>query len=111
MGQMNPVIREFVPSWRDVSNNVEMPGGILSVRTDDYSTRMPKMKQLADLLIGDALQFEPPLEIDPEDVSIVIYGGDRIKKIPGIEVRIPSGYVVSQQYVQRQTSEFTIAGN
>lgn len=111
MRHLNLVIREFVPNPGDLSSGAEMPGGILSLRTDDYSTSMTKMNQLAGLLISDALLFKPPLEITTDEISMVVYGGDRINKIPGVEAVIPSGHFVSQQYIRRKNPELVIAGS
>ena len=74
----------------------------LVLRTDDYSKRMSKFL----ILMGIAKHDFPDLE--DSDFEIVVYGGDRRKRIPGLEFSLPEGSVIPADYENIGTLEPTI---
>jgi hypothetical protein len=74
----------------------------ISFRTDDYSKKVSKF----DRLIEEAQKDFPGLK--REDIDYIVYGGDRIKRIPGIEFPLPSGVEIPKDYRQVDRLEFEI---
>ena len=97
------IIKEFVPRDRSVA----LSAGQLVVRADNYGSSLTKFDELFEVMASDALTFEPPIELDREDVQVVHYGGERYAKTFGLEVTIPEGHVVLADYARMHRVELT----
>lgn len=90
------VIKEFVPGDRSVA----LSTGLLVVRANNYGRSLAKLEELFQIMVADALTFEPPIELGREDVDVTRYGGDRYAKTFGLEVTIPEGHVIPDEYTR-----------
>lgn len=98
------IVKEFVPSNpEDVRS-----AGRLVIRASNYGAGLDKFDGFFDTLAADALTFEPPIEIDREDAEVVQYGGERYKRTFGLEVSIPEGHVIPEEYVRLRSPEPTL---
>lgn len=97
------IIREFVP--KDPS--VALSAGRLIVRANNYGCSLKKFDELFHVMADDAATFEPPIELDREDVEVVHYGGERYSKTFGLEVNIPQGHIISPEYIRMAQTELT----
>lgn len=88
------IVKEFVP--RDPE--VERSAGRLIVRAENYASSLAKFDEFFKIMAADMLTFEPPIELDREDVEIVQYGGERYRHTFGMEVTIPEGHAVPENY-------------
>lgn len=98
------IVREFVPIDRAIS----LSAGRMIVRANNYGSSLAKFDTLFDVMAADALTFEPPIELDREDVEIVHYGGKRYARTFGLEVTIPEGHVIPDEYARMRQVEFTL---
>ncbi len=98
------IIKEFVPSDYDAA----LSAGRIIVRADNYGSTLAKFDQLFDIMAADMLTYEPPIELDREDVEVVHYGGRHYARTFGLEVPIPEGHVVPAEYVRMSTIELTL---
>jgi hypothetical protein len=98
------IVKEFVPR-----NPEDMrSAGKLIIRASNYGSSLDKFDGFFDTMAADALTFEPPIELDREDVEIVQYGGDRYKRTFGMEVSIPEGHVIPEEYRRLQSATLTL---
>ena len=97
------IVKEFVP----IDRSVALSTGRLVVRANNYGSSLAKFDELFDVMAADALTFEPPIELDREDVEVVHYGGERYAKTFGLEVTIPEGHVIPADYMRIQQTELT----
>jgi hypothetical protein len=88
------MVKEF---WARDPENVRSTGRVI-IRANNYGSSLAKFDELFDTLQQDMLQFEPPIALDREDVEIVKYGGYSYKNTFGIEVTIPEGHVLPEEY-------------
>lgn len=98
------IIREFAPGDRDTA----LRAGRIIVRADNYGSSLAKFDELFDIMSTDMLTFQPPIELDREDVEVVHYAGRRYAHTFGLEVSIPEGHVVPAEYVRVPTVESTL---
>lgn len=97
------IIREFCP-YLGPSTSIGYAGRLI-VRAENYGNRLSKFDELFAVMAADALQFEPPLQLDREDVEVVHYAGSMYKRTFGLEVNIPKGVIVSNKYTQVSQQE------
>ncbi len=98
------LVKEFVPN--DAAK--ERTAGRLIIRSTNYGSKLSKFDGLFNVMAADALTCEPPIELERDDVGIVQYGGARFKRTFGMEVSIPEGHVVPQEYTRVQEAEYTL---
>lgn len=72
----------------------------VALRTDDYSKEITKL----DRLIAEAQKDFPSLK--REEIVFIVYGGDRINGIPGIEFPLPAGSVPPNDYTEVHRLEY-----
>lgn len=115
--KFNEERRQYVMRWfkadpetRAKMATEEEDGGRLIVRTNTYASSMGAFEQIAGVLVEDALQFEPPVEIDPHAIDVEHYAGQRYKSTYGFEVSLPSelGIVVPVDYGRVSQPEYTL---
>jgi hypothetical protein len=97
------LVKEFVPIDRELA----VSAGRLVLRARNYGSRLDKFDKLFDTMAKDALTFEPPIELDREDVEVVHYGGSRYAGTFGLEVDIPEGHVIPSEYARIRETELT----
>jgi len=95
------IIKEFAP----LDYNVGLSAGRLVVRASNYGSDLAKFDELFDVMAADGLTFEPPIELDREDVEVVHYGGTRYANTFGLEISIPEGHVIPNAYVRIEKPE------
>ena len=97
------IVREFVPRDRDDV----LSAGRVVVRANNYGSSLAKFDELFDVMAADMLTFQPPIELDREDVEVKHYAGERYSGTFGLEVSIPGGHVVPTEYVRTLEAELT----
>jgi hypothetical protein len=97
------IVKEFVPHEQSVA----LSAGRLVVRAENYGSSLTKFDELFDVMAADALTFEPPIELDREDVEVVHYAGERYSGTFGLEVSIPEGHTIPADYTRTQQLELT----
>lgn len=88
----------YMRRWRNADEPLraimaatEEDGGEVLVRTETYASSMQAFEELSGLLIAEALEFEPPVQIDPSSVSALHFGGASIRGMYGFKAILPSG--------------------
>ncbi len=87
-------IKEFAPL--DMSDPCS--AGSVIVRFANYGSGLDMFDRSFTAMQADMATFEPPIELDREDTKVVQYDGECYRGTFGLEVAIPAGHVVPEQY-------------
>lgn len=96
------IIKEFYPRDREEA----LSTGRMIIRANNYGSSLVKFDEMYEIMAADALTFEPPIELDREDVEVVHYAGERYKRTFGLEVSIPQGHTIPADYSKIRQPEF-----
>jgi hypothetical protein len=97
------IVKEFVPKDHDIA----LSAGRIIVRANNYGSSLAKFDELFDVMAADALAFEPPIELDRDDVQVTHYAGERYAGTFGLEATILEGHIVSGEYSRMHQVELT----
>jgi hypothetical protein len=96
--------KEFLPE--DPGNS--RSAGRLIVRSSLPGDLVSEITSLFQTLSSDALSFEPPFEVDPDRASIKKYTNQAFRNMFGVEIVIPEGHLVGDDYERVDTAPSTI---
>ena len=98
------IVKEFARTPREDAGG---PGRMI-VRATNYGSHLDRFDKLFAIMAADAATCEPPIELDRNDAEVVHYGGERYAHTFGLEVQIPGGYIVPEDYTRIDRVEPTL---